>query len=271
VGVAGVPVGGPDLVLIAGPCAVENEEQTLRAAHAVRAAGAHLLRGGAFKPRSSPYSFRGLRKDGLAILARAREATGLGVVTEVLTPEDLPVVGPIADLLQIGSRNMHNASLLEAVGRYGRPVLLKRGYGATVREWLLAAEYVLAQGNPHVVLCERGIRTFETATRNTLDLNAVAWARRHTHLPVVVDPSHGTGRRDLVSPLSLAAIAAGGDGLLLEVHPDPHDALCDGDQSLTCEQLTSLVPGLRRVGEAVGRSWFPVPLYPRWVAEAAAR
>jgi 3-deoxy-7-phosphoheptulonate synthase len=271
VSVRGVNVGGPEIVVIAGPCAVEDEPQLLSTARAVKACGARMLRGGAFKPRTSPYSFQGLRDEGLALLARARADTGLPVVTEVMDVRRIADVAEHADVLQIGSRNMQNFVLLEEVGRCRVPVLLKRGMSATLDEYLHAAEYVLRGGNDQVILCERGIRTFETATRNTLDLNAVAWARRHTHLPVVVDPSHGTGRRDLVSPLSLAAIAAGGDGLLLEVHPDPHDALCDGDQSLTCEQLTSLVPGLRRVGEAVGRSWFPVPLYPRWVAEAAAR
>jgi 3-deoxy-7-phosphoheptulonate synthase len=253
VDVRGVKVGGNACIIIAGPCSVESEEQILATARAARAAGATMLRGGAFKPRTSPYSFRGLGQQGLRLLALAREETGLPIVTEVMTPGDVELISYYADVLQVGARNMQNYQLLEEVGRTGRPVLLKRGLAATVEEWLLAAEYVLAQGNPNVILCERGIRTFETATRNTLDLNAVAVVKRLSHLPVLVDPSHGTGKRDLVAPLALAALAVGADGLILEIHPDPDHALSDGDQSLTCEHFTDLMPRLAALAAAVGR------------------
>jgi 3-deoxy-7-phosphoheptulonate synthase len=259
VDVRGVKVGDGHTVLIAGPCAVEHEAQVMAAAHAVRAAGAHLLRGGAFKPRTSPYAFRGLGLEGLRLLARAREATGLPVVTEVLAPGDVEQVAAWADVLQIGARNMQNFLLLEEAGRSGKPVLLKRGLSATIEEWLLAAEYVLAQGNPNVILCERGIRTFETATRNTLDLNAVAVARRLSHLPVLADPSHGTGRRELVTPLALASVASGAQGLIIEVHPDPDNALSDGDQSLDPSQFASLAAQVMGVALAVGRPLLPRP------------
>lgn len=248
-----VLIGGPAVVVIAGPCAVEDEAQIMATAEAARLAGATLLRGGAFKPRTSPYAFRGLGVAALKLLAQAREHTGLPVVTEVMTPQDVALVASYVDMLQIGARNMQNYHLLEEVGRSGMPVLLKRGPSATIEEWLLAAEYILHQGNPNVVLCERGIRTFETATRNTLDLNAVAYAQQATHLPVLVDPSHGTGKRSLVGPLSLASIATGADGLVLEVHPDPDRALSDGPQSLNFPQFAALMGQLTGVITAVGR------------------
>jgi len=249
----GVRIGSERLVLMAGPCAVESEEQMLATAYAVKQAGAHVLRGGAFKPRTSPYAFRGLGRGGLRILADAGREVGLPVVTEVMSPGDVDVVAEHADILQIGARNMQNFALLDEVGRSRRPVLLKRGLSATIEEWLLAAEYVLVGGNPGVILCERGIRTFETATRNTLDLNAVALARNLSHLPVIADPSHGTGRRELVTPLSLASVAAGAHGLILEVHPQPEAALCDGQQSLDCDQFADLVDRVAPVAAAVGR------------------
>jgi 3-deoxy-7-phosphoheptulonate synthase len=254
VDVRGVKVGGGSCVVIAGPCAVENEAQIMATARAVRDAGATMLRGGAFKPRSSPYTFRGMGEDALRLLAQAREETGLPVVTEVMTPNDVDLVARYADLLQIGARNMQNYQLLEEVGRSGMPVLLKRGLSATIEEWLLSAEYVLAQGNPNVILCERGIRTFETATRNTMDLNAVALAKRRTHLPVLIDPSHGTGKWYLVPPLALAGIAAGADGMIVEVHPDPDRARSDGAQSLSCENFAALMPKIHAVAAALGRT-----------------
>jgi 3-deoxy-7-phosphoheptulonate synthase len=253
VDVAGVPVGGPAVVVMAGPCSVESEEQLLAAARAVRAAGARVLRGGAFKPRTSPYSFRGLRERGLEILAGARRELSMPVVTEVMDVRQLEAVCESADLLQIGSRNMQNFSLLEEVGKLRVPVLLKRGFCATIEEFLLAAEYVASGGNTRIILCERGIRTFETATRNTLDLNAVPLLKRLTHLPVVVDPSHGTGFWWLVGPLSRAAVAAGADGLLVEVHPDPASALSDGEQSLRPDKFETMMAELRPVARAVGR------------------
>jgi 3-deoxy-7-phosphoheptulonate synthase len=253
VDVSGIKVGGGDCVVIAGPCAVESEEQIMTTAYAVREAGATMLRGGAFKPRSSPYTFRGLGKLGLELLAQARAETGLPIVTEVMTPTDVDLVAQYADLLQIGARNMQNYQLLEEVGRTGKPVLLKRGMSATFDEWLLSAEYIVAQGNPNVILCERGIRTFETATRNTMDLNAVALAKRRSHLPVIADPSHGTGKWYLVQPLALAALAAGADGLAIEVHPDPDRARSDGGQSLTLENFAALMPRLAAVTAAVGK------------------
>ncbi|HEU5169184.1 MAG TPA: 3-deoxy-7-phosphoheptulonate synthase [Gemmatimonadales bacterium] len=232
--------GGPQPVLIGGPCSVESEAMILETAQVVAQAGGDMLRGGAYKPRTSPYDFQGLGVKGLRYLAQARERTGLPVVTEVLSWEEVPVVAHFADMLQIGARNMQNFSLLRAASRSGKPILLKRGAGATVEEWLMAAEYVLAEGNPHVVLCERGIRTFERATRHTLDLNAVALVRERTHLPVVVDPSHAAGIASLVAPLSVAALAAGACGLIVEVHPDPAKALSDGYQSLNPEQFGAL-------------------------------
>lgn len=246
-------IGGGSFVVIAGPCAVESEEQIMTTALAVREAGAHMLRGGAFKPRSSPYTFRGLGEEGLRLLAQARAETGLPVVTEVMTPTDVELVARYADVLQIGARNMQNFQLLEEVGRSGKPVLLKRGMSATIEEWLLSAEYIIAQGNPNVILCERGIRTFETATRNTMDLNAVALAKRRSHLPVIADPSHGTGKWYLASPLALASLAAGADGVMIEVHPDPDRATSDGGQSLTCENFAALMPHMTALANVLGR------------------
>ncbi len=259
VNVGGAKVGGGGCVVIAGPCSVESEEQIMTTARAVREAGATMLRGGAFKPRSSPYTFRGLGEEGLRLLAQARDETGLPIVTEVMTPGDVDLVARYADVLQIGARNMQNYQLLEEAGRTGMPVLLKRGLSATIEEWLLSAEYVAAQGNPNVILCERGIRTFETATRNTLDLNAVALARRRSHLPVIVDPSHGTGKWYLVPPLALAGIAAGADGVIIEVHPDPDRARSDGAQSLSCANFAALMPQLAAVVGALGRRMEPAP------------
>ncbi len=251
--VGDLAIGGGSFVVIAGPCAVESEEQIMTTAFAVREAGAHMLRGGAFKPRSSPYTFRGLGEEGLRLLAQARAATGLPVVTEVMTPTDVDLVARYADVLQIGARNMQNFQLLEEAGRSGKPVLLKRGMSATIEEWLLSAEYIIAQGNPNVILCERGIRTFETATRNTMDLNAVALARRRSHLPVIADPSHGTGKWYLAPPLALASLAAGADGVIIEVHPDPDRATSDGGQSLTCENFAALMPQMTALANVLGR------------------
>lgn len=246
-------VGNCHLGIIAGPCSVESEEQTLATARAVKAAGATALRGGAFKPRTSPYSFQGSKEAGLRILAAAREETGLPVVTEVMAAADVPLVARYADVLQIGARNMQNYRLLEEAGASGKPVLLKRGPAATLDELLLAAEYVLNAGNQNVMLCERGIRTFETHTRYTLALAAVPWLHERTHLPVVVDPSHGTGHTSLVPRMAAAAVAAGADGLMLEVHPNPETALSDGYQSLTFAQFAETMHLVRRVAEAVGK------------------
>lgn len=246
--------GGKEVVVIAGPCAVEDRTTLLSAAHAVAAGGASMLRGGAFKPRTSPYSFQGLGREGLELLAEAREATGLPVVTEVVAPEDVDLVAEFADMLQIGSRNMQNFRLLSAVGEQPLPVLLKRGMMATIEELLLAAEYVMAAGNPRVVLCERGIRTFERATRNTLDICAVPLLKEKSHLPVIVDPSHAAGRRELVPALGRAAVAAGADGLIVEVHPDPEHAMTDGAQSLTLTDFAALMGQLCGIAEAVGRN-----------------
>ena len=254
VDVRGIKVGDGSCVVIAGPCAVESEEQIMATARAAREAGANMLRGGAFKPRSSPYTFRGLGEEGLQLMAKAREETGLPIVTEVMTPTDVPLVARYADVLQIGARNMQNYQLLEEVGRLGIPVLLKRGLSATIEEWLLSAEYVIAQGNPNVILCERGIRTFEIAIRNTMDLNAVALAKRRSHLPVIADPSHGTGKWYLVPQLALASIAAGADGLILEIHPDPDRAKSDGGQSLTLANFAALMPRVAAVAGALGRT-----------------
>jgi 3-deoxy-7-phosphoheptulonate synthase len=223
---------GAEFVVIAGPCSVENEEQTIKTAIQVKEAGAHILRGGAFKPRSSPYAFQGLGIKGLQILEKAKKETGLPVVTEVLDPRDVSWICEYADILQIGTRNMQNFSLLKEVGKAGKPVLLKRGMYSTLKEWLNCAEYVLAEGNPNVILCERGIRSFETYTRNTLDLAIVPSVKEVTHLPIIVDPSHGTGRMSLIEPMSLASVAAGADGIMVEVHCNPGEALSDGDQSL---------------------------------------
>jgi 3-deoxy-7-phosphoheptulonate synthase len=247
-------VGNSHLGVIAGPCAVENEEQTIATARAVKAAGATALRGGAFKPRTSPYSFQGLKEEGLKILATARAETGLPVVTEVMSASDVPLVASYADVLQIGARNMQNYRLLEEAGAAGKPVLLKRGAAATLDELLLAAEYIINAGNQNVILCERGIRTFETHTRFTLPLATVPYLREKTHLPVVVDPSHGTGHTALVPRMAAAAVAAGADGLILEVHPDPETALSDGYQTLTFAQFADTMQLIRRVADAVGKN-----------------
>jgi 3-deoxy-7-phosphoheptulonate synthase len=249
-----VVIGGRELVVMAGPCSVESRDQILAAAEAVVAAGARLLRGGAFKPRSSPYSFQGLGAEGLDLLAEARERTGLRVVTEVVAPEDVELVSARADVLQIGARNMHNYRLLSAVGGQPRPVLLKRGMMSTLDEMLHAAEYVVAAGNPRVVLCERGIRTFETSSRNTLDVCAVPVLKERTHLPIIVDPSHAAGRREWVPALARAAVAAGADGLLVEVHPEPERAASDGRQSLTPDAFQTMMADLVRVARAVDRT-----------------
>lgn len=254
VNVRGIDVGGSACIVIAGPCAVESEEQIIATARSVRESGATMLRGGAFKPRSSPYSFRGLGEEGLRLLAQARDETDLPIVTEVMTPSDVDLVARYTDVFQIGARNMQNYQLLEEVGRTGMPVMLKRGLSATIEEWLLSAEYVVAQNNPNVILCERGIRTFETATRNTMDLNAVAMVKKRSHLPIIVDPSHGTGKWYLVPNLSLASIAVGADGVIIEVHPDPDRARSDGSQSLTLENFAALMPRLEAVAGAVQRS-----------------
>jgi len=252
--VGGVPIGGKRLVVMAGPCAVEGRELLLEAARVVKEAGAHFLRGGAFKPRTSPYSFQGLGEEGLRLLAEAREETGLLIVTEVMEPQLVPLVASYADILQIGARNMQNYALLQAVGEAQRPVLLKRGMKSTIEELLMAAEYILSHNNDRVILCERGIRTFEPYTRNTLDISAVPLLKQLSHLPVVVDPSHGTGKWELVEPVSRAAVAAGADGLLIEVHPRPKEALSDGPQSLKPARFAALMQGLRPVAEAVGRA-----------------
>jgi 3-deoxy-7-phosphoheptulonate synthase len=252
--VGNVAIGeGEAVVVMAGPCSVENRATLMEAAIKAKEAGAVMLRGGAFKPRTSPYSFQGLAEDGLRLLADAREETGLPVVTEVIAPETVSMVAEYADMLQIGTRNMQNFPLLLAVGRIGRPVLLKRGMMSTIEELLLSAEYILSQGNHQVVLCERGVRGFDTVTRNTLDLSAVPVLKELTHLPVVVDPSHAAGRRSLVPSLSRAAVAAGADGLLIEMHPEPEKALSDGEQSVTPSQLADLIEGCRLVAQALGR------------------
>ena len=248
-----VVFGGDQVPVIAGPCSVEDEDQICAVAEAVKAAGASVLRGGAYKPRTSPYSFQGLGLEGLKLLQAAKDKTGLPIDTEVMKESNVDLVGEYADLIQIGTRNMQNYDLLRAVGQLGKPVLLKRGLANTIAEWLMSAEYIMAQGNMNVILCERGIRTFETATRNTLDLSAVSVLRRETHLPVVVDPSHGTGHWEYVEPMALASVAAGADGVMIEVHPDPHNAWSDGAQSLTPAMFSRLMPRLRGVAEAVGR------------------
>ena len=249
----GVEIGGPEVIVMAGPCAVESREQLLATARAVQDGGARILRGGAFKPRTSPYSFQGLKEEGLELLAWVRRETGLPVVTEVMETRKVEIVCDHADILQVGSRHMHDYALLEEVGRARLPVLLKRGWCATLDELLLAAEYVLKQGNEQVVLCERGIRTFEPSTRNTLDLNAIPFLKRRTHLPVVVDPSHGTGHRWMVPTMSKAALAAGADGLLVEVHCDVEAALSDGEQSLTPEGFRAMMDDLRGLCGVLGR------------------
>ncbi len=249
----GVSVGGDDVIVMAGPCSVENERQILTAATAVRDAGATVLRAGAFKPRSSPYSFQGLGSEGLRLLARARAETGLLIVTEAMDPEGVRAVADVADIIQIGARNMQNYSLLKTAGRAGKPVLLKRGLSATIQELLLSAEYILAEGNPDVILCERGVRGFDGATRNLFDLSAVPVVHGLSHLPIIADPSHGTGHREMVVPMARAAVAAGADGLLIEVHPSPEDALSDGAQSLDVPQFQQLMREVRLIAEVIGR------------------
>lgn len=246
-------VGGPRIVICAGPCAVEGYQPLLEAARAVKKGGARVLRGGAFKPRTSPYSFQGLGLEGLELLRRVSDEVGLPVLTEVTAPEQIKLASRFADAFQIGARNMQNFELLKATGRSGKPIVLKRGISATIEEWLLSAEYLLLEGNWNVILCERGIRTYETATRNVLDVAGLAYAKMLTHLPIIADPSHATGRRDLIGAASRAAIAAGADGLLIEVHPKPETALSDGPQSLTPEEFERAVDGIGRVAEAVGR------------------
>ena len=252
--VGGVPVGGKELAVVAGPCAIESEAQAIETAREVRRAGAVLYRGGAFKPRTSPYSFQGLGEEGLKILAKVRDETGLPIVTEVLDTETAELVAEHADCLQVGARNMQNFSLLRRLGRLGKPVLLKRGMSATIEELLLSAEYLLAEGNYQVILCERGVRTFADHTRNTLDLSAIPYVQRISHLPILVDPSHGTGKRHKVLPLSRAAVAVGADGLLIEVHPHPEQALSDGPQALLPDMFAELMRQVRQLAPVVGRS-----------------
>ena len=255
----GVQIGGDEIVMIAGPCSVESRSQLLETAYAVREAGAHALRGGAFKPRTSPYSFQGLGEEGLELLAEAREATGMPIVTEVMALEQIPIITRYADVLQVGARNMQNYALLHAVGESQHTVLLKRGISATIEELLMAAEYILSHGNRRVILCERGIRTYETATRNTTDINAIPVLKALTHLPVVLDPSHSTGHWQYVNAVARAGVAAGADGLIVEVHPNPGVALSDGGQSLKPERYAELVQQARAIALAIGRSVAPVP------------
>ncbi len=248
-----VAIGGDTVVVMAGPCAVESEEQLMSTARAVKEAGAHILRGGAFKPSTSPYTFRGLGESGLKLLAQASKDTGLPVITEVMTVVDVELVSKYADILQIGARNMQNFNLLDEVGKTRKPVMLKRGMSATIQEWLLSAEYILSQGNKGVILCARGIRTFETHTRNTMDIDAIPIIKKLSHLPIIADPSHGTGKSELVIPVSMAAVAAGADGLMVEVHPNPESALKDGPQSLNFDSFRLLMQQLAPVAVAVGR------------------
>ena len=248
-----VTIGGEEIIVMAGPCSVESEEQIVECARAVKAAGGRVLRGGAFKPRTSPYSFQGMEEEGLKLLAKAREFTGLPVVTEVINPETADLVAEYADILQIGARNSQNFALLKKVGQLRKPVLLKRGMAMTIQEFLMSAEYILSEGNQQVILCERGIRTFETATRNTLDLSAIPVLKSMTHLPVIADPSHGTGNYHYVAPMSFAAVAAGADGLMIEVHPDPEHASSDGPQSLKPSKFTALMEKLREFAKAADR------------------
>ena len=251
VSVGNVVIGGPELVVIAGPCAIESFDQLLTTAQEIKRLGASMLRGGAFKPRTSPYSFRGMGKEGLEILAEVKKVTGLPVVTEVMDARDLEYLADVADMLQIGSRNMQNFTLLTEVGRMNIPVLLKRGLAATIEEWINAAEYILCEGNKQVVLCERGIRTFEKYTRNTVDITAVPAIKELTNLPVILDPSHGTGKRSLVAPVALAGVAVGADGLMIEVHPNPDQALSDGIQSLEFNQFADLMQKVRKIEQAM--------------------
>lgn len=251
--VGGVPIGGKRIAVMAGPCSVESREMVLEIAHAVKEAGATILRGGAFKPRSSPYSFQGLGEEGLRYLAEAREETGLPIITEVMTPSDVELVGDYADIFQVGARNTQNYSLLKALGKTDKPVFLKRGISGSIQELLMSAEYILSGGNMQVMVCERGIRTYETATRNTFDINAIPLLKQLTHLPVVADPSHGTGKWDLVGPVAKAGVVAGADALMIEVHPQPERAWSDGAQSLTLDHFAELMRELEAVAQAVGR------------------
>lgn len=253
VDVGGVKIGGDRLVMIAGPCSVENKEQLIKTAHMVKQAGAQLLRGGAYKPRTSPYAFQGLGKDGLKLLAAARKATGLGIVTEVMESQDAELVAEYADMIQVGARNMQNTKLLRTLSKIKKPILLKRNFSATLNEFLMSAEYLLSGGNEDVVLCERGIRTFVEYTRNTFDLNIIPVVKQLSHLPIIADPSHATGRQDIVIPMSRAAIAAGADGLIVEVHINPAEAFSDGDQSITPAMFEKLMDEIKLVAMAVGR------------------
>ncbi len=250
----GVEIGGKSLCVMAGPCSVESEKQIIETALAVKQAGAHMLRGGAFKPRTSPYDFQGLEETGLKYLAKARKESGLPIITEIVNPEDVALVEKYSDVLQVGARNVQNFALLKELGKCSKPVFLKRGLSSTIKEWLLSAEYILAGGNPNVILCERGIRTFETSTRNTLDLNAVPVLKDQTHLPVICDPSHGTGNWIYVIPMALASIAAGADGVMIEVHPKPEEALSDGGQSLTFKRFAELMAKLKALAPVLGRT-----------------
>jgi len=252
--VDGVKIGGKAIVVMAGPCSIESQEQVDEAAEKVKAAGATFLRGGAFKPRTSPYDFQGLAEEGLKIMRNSADKFGLKVVTEIVDKDDMDLIDAYADVFQVGARNMQNFQLLRALGRQKKPVLLKRGLAATISEWLNAAEYILSEGNPNVILCERGIRTYETFTRNTLDLSAVAAIKELSHLPIVVDPSHGTGRWEMVRPMARAAVAAGCDGLIIEVHPHPEHALSDGDQSLTPKNFERVMDEVRKIAEVMGRT-----------------
>ncbi len=254
INVGGIAIGGKDVVIMAGPCSVESKEQIMETAILVKEAGANILRGGAFKPRSSPYSFQGLKEKGLEYLALAREKTGLPIITEVMESENVGIVADYADILQIGARNMQNFTLLRKAAATGKPILLKRGPSATIEEWILAAEYILVEGNQQVIMCERGIRTFETYTRNTLDLSSIPVIKHLTHLPIIVDPSHGTGKWRCVTPMSKAAVACGADGVIIEVHPRPSEALSDGSQSLTPEKFNKLVNELEAVAQATGKA-----------------
>jgi 3-deoxy-7-phosphoheptulonate synthase len=249
-----VTIGNEQFVVMAGPCSVESREQILTTAEKVKAAGARILRGGAYKPRTSPYDFQGLEEEGLKLLAEAREKTGLKIVTEIITPENIDLVNKYTDIFQVGARNMQNFALLKKLGKVTKPVLLKRGMMSTLKEFLMSAEYVVSQGNPNVILCERGIRTFETYTRNTLDISAVPALKQLTHLPVIVDPSHGTGKRSLISPVSRAAVAVGADGLIVEVHPNPEEAFSDGPQSLLPDEFSEMMLGIRRYLDVEGKT-----------------
>ena len=252
--VGGVQIGGGTMTVMAGPCSVESAAQVTGIAKRVKKAGARLLRGGAYKPRTSPYAFQGLEKEGLEMLREAREATGLPIVSEIISPRHVEMFEMVVDVIQIGARNMQNFDLLKEVGKTQKPILLKRGLSSTIEEWLMSAEYIMSRGNNNVILCERGIRTFETYTRNTLDLSAVAAVKKLSHLPIIVDPSHGTGRREMVEPMAMAAVAAGADGLMIEVHNDPAKALSDGQQSLTPDQFDIVMEKVKKVSELMGKT-----------------